>query len=772
MPGLKRRRGRMVGGVLAEDAVHAQRLILLGTMLVMLLVGAVASVGVRAASAAAPVPVGSFHYRALPDGRAWEIVSPLNKNASIITGINGFPGPAGGGVIQAEERGNSIVYASNGSFEKPLGSPEAGQYLSVRGEDGWLTTNINPPMFSETYFILGSGGPYRAFSSDLSHGLLLDGEYLPVKNPPLTSDAPVGYQDYYLHDNHVDSTFGLKAVLTEALIKNAPSVESSSEFGFRFEGATPDLGHVIFSTRAALTPDAIPGSVSNLNLYEWSGGELQLVNILPGEVQGTPGAMLGLNETGNPSGTHPMSDSGSVVFFTDMGDLYARRNAGQAQSALGTGGECTEAEKACTVQVDASHGGLESGHGEFRTASRDGSRVFFADRRKLTGDSTAVNGSGERDLYEYDLTSGRLTDLTTGDPAGANVQGVMGASEDGSYVYFVASGALAQGASRGPFNLYVWHRNASAGTTRFIAALSGDDNEERPKGQPENADVADDWHPEVVDRTARVTPDGLDLVFMSDGSLTGYDSTNAETGQREQEVYVYNASSEVLSCASCRPTGARPIGPSSIPGGTAYKDGRAVYQSRVISDVRQAGGVRGPRVFFDSSDAIVPQDTNGARDVYEWEEDRVGSCGQLGGCVSLISSGTSSSESSFADASADGSDVFFLTYAGLVPQDTDGLVDVYDAREGGGFPGPPASLACTGTGCQGVPAAPPVFATPSSVTFNGVGNFTPPASKAAARKKPKPRKKAKAKARGKHRVKRRAVARRAGEPMRSMGGRA
>jgi hypothetical protein len=679
----------------------------------------------------------------LPDHRAWEMTSPPNKNASIITGISGD-----GGVIQAEEAGNSIAYTSNGAFEKPTSAPFGGQYLSTRGPEGWSTANINAPMLAQTYGVVGRGGPYKAFSANLSQGLLLNGEFLPVQNPPLTPDAPAGYQNYYLHETRAGSTEGFQAVLTEALLNGAPSVEPSSEFKFDFQGATPQLDHVVFAAQAALTDDAVDDGEPNL--YEWSGGQLHLVNVLPGQTQSTPGATLGGNNSG-PSGLHPISDDGSVVFFTEQLSsgtaLFARKNAEQPQSALGLGGECTEAEKACTIEVDASQEGLESGFGEFRAASSDGSRVFFTDELRLTGDSTNARSSGHHDLYEYNLTSGRLRDLTTADLAGAEVQGVLGASEDGSYVYFVANGVLAPGASRGECkseegggpqtcNLYVWHD----GTTRFIATLSEDDNEEASKGPghvKENAYVADDWAVGLQERTARVTPDGLGLVFMSDGRLTGYDNRNPEAGGREQEVYVYNASSAVLSCASCRPTGSRPTGPSSIPGGTAYTTSRAIYQSRVISDVNQTGGVRGARVFFDSVGAIVPQATNGVQDVYEWEEDGAGTCGQAGGCVSLISSGTSSSESSFADASADGSDVFFLSYAELVPQDTDDLVDVYDARESGGFPGPGSSLACSGTGCQGVPGAPPPYATPSSVTFGGVGNFpSPPPSRLAAPPKP------------------------------------
>ena len=61
------------------------------------------------------------------------------------------------------------------------------------------------------------------------------------------------------------------------------------------------------------------------------------------------------------------------------------------------------------------------------------------------------------------------------------MQGVLGASADGSYLYFAANGVLAAGASpgdcKGPVsrpsgkcNLYLWHE----GQTSFIAALNED----------------------------------------------------------------------------------------------------------------------------------------------------------------------------------------------------------------------------------------------------------------------------------------------------------
>jgi hypothetical protein len=102
-----------------------------------------------------------------------------------------------------------------------------------------------------------------------------------------------------------------------------------------------------------------------------------------------------------------------------------------------------------------------------------------------------------------------------------------------------------------------------------------------------------------------------------------------------------------------------------------------------------------------------------------------------------LSDGKSTDYSYLADASASGNDVFFVTRGQLVPQDQNEKMDLYDARVDGGFPD--VKSGCTGSGCQGVPPAPPIFATPSSVTFSGVGNLEPPPV-TAAKSKPKPKK--------------------------------
>ena len=92
-------------------------------------------------------------------------------------------------------------------------------------------------------------------------------------------------------------------------------------------------------------------------------------------------------------------------------------------------------------------------------------------------------------------------------------------------------------------------------------------------------------------------------------------------------------------------------------------------------------------------------------------------------CIYLLSGGTSPESAYMLDASTSGNDVFIITRAQLLPSDRNDNDDLYDARVGGVVP--PPVTACSGSGCQGVPPAPPIFATPSSVTFSGVGNFLP-----------------------------------------------
>ncbi len=104
-------------------------------------------------------------------------------------------------------------------------------------------------------------------------------------------------------------------------------------------------------------------------------------------------------------------------------------------------------------------------------------------------------------------------------------------------------------------------------------------------------------------------------------------------------------------------------------------------------------------VFFTSTGGLVPEDTNGVADVYSYN----GPSGKL----SLVTSGRGSEPMEFADAGKGGNDVFFVTRQRLISSDTDDFVDLYDARVGGGVDEPesPTVVPCAGESCQGAASA-------------------------------------------------------------------
>jgi len=596
----------------------------------------------------------------LLDSRGWEMVSPVDKNGGAIESV----GTAAPRVFQAAADGGSVTYGSAFSFGVPAGAPPGSQYLSRRGGSGWTSANISLPLLSGSFGDEPTITPYQLFAPDLSSALVLNGRRCrgeesecAVANPPLPgSGAPAGFVDYYRRD----ATGSFRALLSEADLDSSPV--SATSFEVTLAAASTDLEHAVLSTCAALTPAATevatgPDSCDPAlpNLYEWSAAGLELVNVLPGETQGDPGAEIAAQGLS-------ISADGSRVYWVDRdtGALYLH--------VRGEG----------SIAVDGSVGG----GGAFETAGAGGSIAYF---------------SKAGHLYRFDLATEAATDLT---PAGG-LAGVLGASADGSYVYYEDGGGIRQ-----------WH----AGTSQPVAAA----------GDPSN-------YPPTTG-TARVSGDGKHLLFLSSASLTGYDNAG------KAEVFLFgpppDGSAAKLVCVSCNPTGERPLGSSSIPGAVANgtgPDAIAVYKPRSLS-------ANGNRVFFDTEDALVVQDTNFATDAYEWEAKGVGNCAEARGCVGLIGSGRSEEGSSFVDASASGSDAFFLTDASLAAADP-GLVDLYDARVGGGFPIPSPPLPCNGDACQLLPTAPD-DPTPGTLVPNS-GN---PAH--VAKKKPKRHKK-------KHRKKRR-----------------
>ena len=311
----------------------------------------------------------------------------------------------------------------------------------------------------------------------------------------------------------------------------------------------------------------------------------------------------------------------------------------------------------------------------------EGKRIFYL-----------KNGS----LFAFDIEDGVIPFATSGDVTVANV------SPDGTTAYLVSPSKLTPNANplgkkavAGKSNLY----QSREGTVHFIATVSEEDVDGETTSVPRNglglwvSAVGGDGGKTPGSFAAdpsRTSSDGSVLLFQSNANLTAYDSD----GRRQ--IYRYDSSSPRLTCLSCNPTGAPPIGDALLQD---VEDGFGPEDPNTVYDVVQNLSADGQRAFFQSPDPLVAADTNGLQDVYEWEAEGVGTCTTVGGCVYLISSGRSGKINYLYAASAGGDDVFFRTSDLLRGEDREAIPSLYDARVGGGFP-ESASAECEGEGCR------------------------------------------------------------------------
>lgn len=643
----------------------------------------------------------------LPDGRRWEQVSPPEKNGGNAEGeLN---------VVHASPNGERITYFSSAGFPVGEGAQQYPSYLSTRAADGsgWSTRGLLP---SATW---GPRAVVLGFSEDLRESF--DFAAQPFEGARLLRRDAAG-------------TVG-------AIGQIATSPGGSP---FAFAGSSENGVALLESEKGGLLPGDREGA-QNVYAYSAAAG-LVLAGTMNDGSAPAGGAMAGpydwwnKNNPSEPGGAldlyftqeeRAISADGRTIFFTaaGTGQLYARRNPLAPQSAM-AGEACTEAAKACTVRVSAPAAGVADPEtpAAFVGASASGRIVYFLDKGRLTEGSTAGPGY---DLYRYDLATGALADLTVDhERGGARVEGMLGVSEDGSRAYFVASGVLAAGASLAPFgeaNLYALEGTKIA----FLARLG-------KKSEAGELEVRDglNWIPRSsttdgrteLTRTSRVSSDGRTLLLRSTGKLTSY----ANRGQ--PELYLYRAG-KGTTCISCMPTGEAPSGPSGvqeIPQNTFRLRRDFAFTTHNLS-------ADGQRVVFDSADRLLSADKNHVNDVYEWEapdSSKPDSCTTAsstyqtssGGCLYLLSSGAAEAEPSyFADADEEGENIFIFTYQRLVAQDKDQLVDVYDARVGGGIPAQEAvpSVPCENEqGCLPQAAGAPPGAAPASPAAAGA-NVTP-----------------------------------------------
>jgi hypothetical protein len=588
-------------------------------------VGFVSAVAVAAepcANAAVRVQTGSM---ALPDCRAYEMVSPAYKQ--------GFPVARGLSFTSFSADG-VVSFRSLGAFAGNVMGSAANLYHATRSAEGWVTSSMDPP-----------GSVYETGLGEIAVGAF--GE---------SADLRWSLWRMYRRDTETAADVGFW--------RRGPDGVFTRLGGglFTAGGSAGDLSHVLVG-------------LGDLVEYVGTGHD--------GDVLARP---LSVDNNGQPLGgpcVREMSPDGRVIVFgvgcvgSQDSQLWARV-AGSATVAV-SGSECT--------REAGDPGGVCNGASAVTYAGGavDGSRVFFTTSQQLVnGDIDSDDGIDPyagNDLYACDIPAGApapvgatnpcdsLTEIS-GARSGARVESVVSVSGDGSRVYFVAQGVLADnldvsgvGARAGAENLYLWERDPGhpAGQIRYIARLRS------------RNDLTQ----------AQMTPDGRYLLLVTTNTLEPGDTDDAK------DVYRYDAQTSTMVRVSASVAGV---------GGNAQGFDVTIPEQPAMS-------ADGSTVIFDTAEALSISDVNGVDDAYSWRD----------GQVSLISPGGGSA----VGVTPSGRDLFFRTAAQVLSADSDANADLYDARLGGGFAPAQTPPACSGDECRGQRSRPPALAEPPAVGSGG-----------------------------------------------------
>ena len=651
----------------------------------------------------------------LPEDRCYELVSPPEVGTIAQPGIVKASGEL---TAQPSASGDSLAYPVEGGLP---GATKGGTvlYQANRHEaSGWASEQLSPPIVARDEQKSASSGPSQtlALSHDLSCGVVSSVQ--PIDNTAAMEQVvEAGGANLYLRDKG-----GAFTPITSLAPVN-PEPPSGSAYRYGLVGMSGDCKTVAFTTSYQYPGIEAPPSSFGA-MYEWRDGKLQGVGVVPGPEGETPVAAIpGGDER---SAVNLVSGDGSRIFFSAARLLPGNPVDSQEVGARGvfdredgtTTHDLSASETTTTPDLDA----------EYLYATPDGSHVFFRANYGLTeatsaGEATSEceygNTSALCDLYEYDLEKAPnehpLTDLSVDTaPGGAHVTGFVGASTDGSHVYFLAQGQLAPGKGRtlaenqenGTYSIYSEQRGQRP---QFVATVT-------EREAAESVGVA-----QQENQVSNVSPSGRYLLFETSENVTGYSS--GSSASREAYLYDAQAGSEPVICVSCRQDGLPSRNTVKVLENSAEKP---LHRPNTLV-VRNGQ----PLVFFESTDPLTGEAGAEGYRQYEWAHSEVYLLAAPGDVGAYESGG----------ADEDGSDFFFSTAAALTWEDRDARSSIYDARIGGGFPeAPSVSEPCVATvegSCQGSAPASQPGSSPGTVGYSGAGNLVPkPATAPAHSTKP------------------------------------
>lgn len=648
----------------------------------------------------------------LPDCRAYELMTPANLGRTQTLTFS-----QGSDFAIPSSDGEHLALESFAPIE-PSHSVKAGiigtRAIFSRTPEGWRMRSAIGLGMSADHLTM------RLFSPDLSQ-------------VALASES--GLNQAELEEAAVTFEIGPIGGVYVPLASGAGSLFRTTKFVGANNGTAgvPPFSDVLLTSGYDVLPPGPERTVAEKtaagfeNLYEWTGGRPQLVNVNnEGGLLNPCGADLGEGGEAGES-INAVSADGSKVFFTSP-QLGANESSPEQCTASRLYMRVDGRE---TVEVSAPQGVELSTRANvvYHGATADGSKVFFSTATQLTPEAPANTNN----LYAYDTnapTGKGLRLVASGLAAGQSrtvVHDVV-ASENGSVVYWNTGNEISR------------YEEAS-GKSSFVARLIHPESEAEPA-------------------STTTTPNGEFLLFTADGSGSGSLSEREGVegeprgagvpGHPHNELYRYDNADKTVICVSCGGGVVPEKGTTFVPAATGGGSSLLGSPDGMPSLISMSED--GRRVFFQTSAQLVAGDTNvdtpeeeqsgvlgRAADIYEWEADGTEEapglfCEMANGCTHLISAGEDVGPSIFLGASRGGRDVFFATAAQLVPQATPEFTNIYDARIGGGFPSPPPVPECSS--CQGVGSTPPLFGPGASLTFAGAGNpsVVPPPRSVTCRK--------------------------------------
>ena len=277
----------------------------------------------------------------LLDGRGWELVSPVDKDGGAISLPEAI---FGGGAFQAAAGGGAVTYGSSSSFAGGDGSPRGEPVPLDAAAPAVGRRRTSPCPRSRAPTATGpTGRPLPALLRRPRPWAAAERGSLPRRRQRLPGRQPAAARL-----RRAGRLPGLLPARSGRLgsrrCSAAPDLAATSLGPGRIRtvglaGATPDLGHVVLSSCAALTADAIevaaagrlrPIRPESLPVVEPGG--LSLLNLLPGD----RGKHAGRRPRRPESGRSPPTARASTG-PTD-GNLYLREGAADAAGRRSGGG--------------------------------------------------------------------------------------------------------------------------------------------------------------------------------------------------------------------------------------------------------------------------------------------------------------------------------------------------------------------------------------------------------------------------------------------------